>query len=135
LLAAPDAVTALSRALDTLRTAHRIVRAQLARVSRPEAADRLIALLAAQAAAMSAVLRDPRRTSFHWVTLPESLSLAESEDGVAALAVLGIAVDEVVVNRVLPDDGPCPLCDRRRRLERRALAAIRRTIGRGRRVR
>ena len=42
---------------------HRLIREQLARVGRPEAADRLIALLAAQARDTAARLRDPRRTA------------------------------------------------------------------------
>ena len=69
------------------------------------------------------------------MTLPEELSLAESEDAIAALERAGMRVPEIVVNRVLPDAGPCPVCDRRRADERRVLAAIRRRLGRGRRVR
>jgi arsenite-transporting ATPase len=135
LLAAPDTVTALTHVLDELRAEHRIIRERLVRVGRPEAADVLIEQLASQAQATWAELRDPRRTSFQWVTLPESLSIAESEDGIAALAALGIAVADIVVNRVLTDEGPCPLCDRRRVEEKRAIAIIRRSLGRGRRVR
>ena len=69
------------------------------------------------------------------MTLPEELSLAESEDALDALEAAGMHVPEIVVNRVLPDAGPCPVCDRRRADERRVLAAIRRRLGRGRRVR
>ena len=38
-------------------------------------------LLAEQARDAAALIRDRRRTAFHWVLLPEALSLAESEDG------------------------------------------------------
>src|SRR5439155_1990227 len=94
------------------------------RVSRPEAADRLAALLTGQAQAASGLLRDRRRTAFHWVLLPEALSIAETEDGLRALHRAGIHVPALVVNRVLPDGGPCPVCDRRRDAEREAIAAI-----------
>ena len=45
LLTSPQAVQSLVRVLDALQRDHRIVRKQLARVDRPEAADRLIAAL------------------------------------------------------------------------------------------
>ncbi|MGH9140733.1 MAG: ArsA family ATPase, partial [Vicinamibacterales bacterium] len=114
---------------------HRLVREQLARVGRPEAADRLIALLAAQARQMAERLRDPDRTTFVWVTLPESLSVAETADGLGALDRAGIPVREILVNRVLPDGGACPLCDGRRAHERKAVADVRRRFGRGRTIR
>ena len=135
LLAAPDAVAAVAAVLDQLQQEHRLIREQLARVGRPEAADALITLLAAQARETAERLDDPRQTTFHWVTLPEELSLAESEDAVAALERAGRRVPEILVNRVLPDAGPCPVCDRRRADQRRVLAAIRRRLGCGRRVR
>jgi arsenite-transporting ATPase len=135
LLAAPDAVAAVAAVLDLLQQEHSMIREQLARVGRPEAADTLITLLAAQARETAERLHDARQTAFHWVTLPEELSLAESEDAIAALERAGMRVPEILVNRVLPDAGPCPVCDRRRADERRVLAAIRRRLGRGRRVR
>jgi arsenite-transporting ATPase len=135
LLAAPETVAAVAAVLDGLQQEHRLIREQLARVGRPEAADRLIALLAEQARETAARLRDPKQTAFHWVTLPEELSLAESGDAIAALERSGIRVADIVVNRVLPDAGPCPVCDRRRADERRVVASIRRRLGRGRRLR
>ena len=135
LLAAPDAVRAVAAVLDALQEEHRLIRRQLAGVNRPEAADRLIEEIAAQAAAIAGRLRDQGQTTFRWVTLPESLSLAESEDALAALDRAGIRVPEIVINRVLTDEGPCPLCDRRRAGERAVIQRIRRTIGKARAVR
>jgi arsenite-transporting ATPase len=135
LLAAPEAVAAVAEILDLLQAEHRVIREQLARIGRPEAADRLIALLAGQARDTAARLRDREQTAFHWVTLPEELSLAESVDAIEALERDGLHVPEVVVNRVLPDAPPCPICDRRRKEERRVVAATRRRLGRGRQVR
>lgn len=135
LLTAPDAVRAVAAVLDAMQEEHRVIRRQLARLGRPDAADRLIEEIAAGAAAVAARLRDAHDTAFTWVTLPEPMSLAESEDALAALARAGIAVPEIVVNRVLTDEGPCPICDRRRAEERVVLGRIRETIGRGRRVR
>ena len=135
LLSAPEAVAAVAEVLGELQQEHRLIREQLARVGRPEAADRLIAALAGQARETAARLRDPARTAFAWVTLPEELALAETGDGIAALERAGIRVGEIIVNRLLPDGGPCPVCDRRRADERRVVAAIRRRFGRSRTVR
>jgi arsenite-transporting ATPase len=131
LLASPAAVATLSGVLAGLQQEHRLIREQLARVARPEAADRLIELLAAEAASMSALLRDRQRTIVHWVTAAEDLSLAEMADGVAVLSRGGIRVADAVVNRVVPDGPRCPVCDRRRADQRAALARWRRrAIGR-----
>ena len=130
LLSAPETVAAVAEVLGDLQQQHRLIREQLARVGRPEAADRLIAVLAAQARETAARLRDPERTAFIWVTLPEELSLAETGDGIAALERAGIRVGEIIVNRVLPDGGPCPVCDRRRSDQRKVIAAIRRGFDR-----
>jgi arsenite/tail-anchored protein-transporting ATPase len=135
LLSAPETVTAVAEVLGELQQEHRLIRERLARVGRPEAADRLIAALAAQAREVAARLRDRDQTTFVWVTLPEELSVAETGDGIAALDRAGITVSEIIVNRVLPDGGPCPLCDRRRADERAAIAALRRRFAKGRVVR
>jgi arsenite/tail-anchored protein-transporting ATPase len=134
LLAAPDTVAALAAILDSLQEHHRIIRDRLARVGRPEASDRFVALLTAEARDAASRLRNASETTFQWVTLPEALSLAETEDGVAALGRSGLRVTDVVVNRVLPDGHPCPLCDRRRREEHRVIAEIGRRLGAGRTV-
>ena len=134
LLASPETVASLAQVLDALHEEHRLIRNQLARVGRQEAADRLIELLARQASDTAALLRDPRRTFFSWVTLPEEMSLAEAEDGIATLERSGIHVSSVVVNRVIPDGPACPICDRRRLGERGVLDLIRRRFGKGRTV-
>jgi arsenite-transporting ATPase len=135
LLSAPETVAAVAEVLGDLQHEHRLIREQLARIGRPEAADRLIAVLADQARETAARLRDVEETAFVWVTLPEELSLAETADGIAALEHAGITVRDVVVNRVLPDGGSCPTCDRRRTDEAKVIAAIRRRFGRGRTIR
>jgi arsenite/tail-anchored protein-transporting ATPase len=124
LLAAPNAVVAVADALEGLQREHRLIREQLARVGRPDAADRLIALLAGQAQETGVLLKDPHRTTFRWVLLPELLSVAESEDGLQALGRAGIHVADVIVNRVLPDGPPCPICDRRRKVERASVVRM-----------
>jgi arsenite-transporting ATPase len=110
------------------------VRDRLARAGRADAADEVIELLARQAADVSERVHDPESTTFAWVTLAERLSIAESEDGVAALARDGIAVGTLVVNRILLDGGPCPICGPRRRDEIRLLRDVQRSWSGTRRV-
>jgi len=124
LLAAPETVGTVADVLDVLQQEHRVIREQLARVRRPEAADRLIALLAEQAADTRALLRDPARSTVHWVMLPEELSLAETGDALAVLDAAGIPVRSLVVNCVTPDGPPCRMCDGRRAAERQVLDRV-----------
>ena len=124
LLASPAAVRAVVRVLDALQADHRVIREQFARVSRPDAADRFIAELENHARAAADLLRDPSVCAVHWVTLPETLAIQETIDAEHALHESGIAVSEIVLNRVTPPGPPCPLCDRRRRSERAAIAAV-----------
>jgi arsenite/tail-anchored protein-transporting ATPase len=135
LLASPETVAAVATALDGLQAEHRIVRDRLARRARPEASDEVIAMLAGQARRIAEVLRDESRTTFHWVTLPEPLSLAEACDGIAALEKSRMRIAEVIVNRVLPDAGPCAVCTARRTAERRIVADLSRRLGQRARLR
>ncbi len=134
LLAAPHTVAVVADLLDRLQEEHRIIRARFAQRSRPEAADRLIEEVARQAREVAARLRSPSDTRFHWVTLPDAMAIAESEDALAALARDGIRVPAIIVNRVLTDEGPCPICDRRRAEEAAIIAKARRVFGKDRRL-
>jgi arsenite-transporting ATPase len=134
LLSAPETVGAVADVMDDLQRDHRLIRQQLARVGRPEAADRLIELLATQARDIGALLRDRATTTLNWVMLPETLSLAETGDALRTLERAGLGVRRLVVNRVLPPGPPCGLCDRRRVEERRVLRQARRTLGRSHRI-
>jgi arsenite/tail-anchored protein-transporting ATPase len=135
MLAAPETVGAVAEALDTLHETHRVIREQLARVGGADASDRLIELLAKQSQEIAATLRDRTRTSVHWVTLAEDLSVEETSDALAALDATKICVDEIIINRVVPAGPLCPVCDRRRVLESQALRRISRRVARGRTVR
>ncbi|OYR68740.1 arsenic-transporting ATPase, partial [Halorubrum sp. E3] len=54
---------------------------------------------------LRAVLRDPAKTDFRVVTIPEEMSVVESERLVARLDEFGIPVDTLVVNRVMEGVG------------------------------
>ena len=122
LLAMPEELQRLAAALDRLQDRHRVVAETFGGELRPDASDGLIAEIEAQGKGIADLLRDAERTKFHWVLLPEALSVAETRDGVRALEESGIAVSEMIVNRMTPPpETPCRLCDARRWAERKAL--------------
>ncbi|MEF8780022.1 MAG: TRC40/GET3/ArsA family transport-energizing ATPase [Haloferacaceae archaeon] len=59
--------------------------------------------LSARIERLRAVLRDPDRTDFRVVMIPEEMSVVESERLVARLEEFGIPVGTIVVNRVMED--------------------------------
>jgi arsenite-transporting ATPase len=83
-----------------------------------------------------AVLRDPDRTDFRVVLVPEELSVVEAERLLDRLDAFGVPVGTVVVNRVMqdpedvsgvdadlvaPDHTGCAFCARRWQVQQRAL--------------
>ena len=81
--------------------------------------------LLAEMERVAALLRDPDRTSFRVVCLPERLVLAETERLVAQLREAEVPVGEVVVNRVLQEvDEDCARCSAQRADQQAVLADI-----------
>jgi arsenite-transporting ATPase len=134
LLETPDALARLAQVLDQMQAKHRLLSESLAGGYRPDAADEIIREIAAEAAAIRAVLRDPRRCEATWVLLPEALSIEETADALHALDARGLAVPRVLVNRVTPRPSRrCAQCSPRVSAERSAIARVRRRF-RGREV-
>jgi arsenite-transporting ATPase len=123
LLQMPQTLARLSEVLSDLQAKHHAMAAALRGTVRADAEDKLIAELHAEAVRLHELLRSPA-AQFHWVLLPEELSLAEARDGVAALREQGMTVVQVVANRVTPKPrGKCALCEGRRASEARVLRA------------
>jgi arsenite-transporting ATPase len=125
----PATLRRVAAVLDGLHAKHRFLAGSLGRGYRDGAADRLIAELDADGHRLATLLRDAGRCRFTWLLLPEPLSLEETRDGVGALTAAGIAVGELVVNRLTPAPAtPCRLCAGRHGEDRRALWALRRAF-------
>jgi arsenite-transporting ATPase len=130
LLAMPDTLRRIAGVLDAMHAKHRFLAGSLGAGYTPDAADALIARLDADGAALQDLLRDPRRAVVAWLTLPEPMALAETDDALRALAGAGLAVRELVVNRVITTRDPgCAACRARAAQERRALGVARRLAG------
>ena len=129
LLDMPQTLRRIAGVLSDLHAKHRFLTDSLGRGYSAGAADRLIEELEADGRRLSELLRDPARARFTWLLLPESLSLDETRDGVAALAAAGMHVAELVVNRLTPaPPRPCAHCAARRAAEARVLAETRRAF-------
>jgi arsenite-transporting ATPase len=129
LLAMPRTLQRIASVLNDLYAKHRFLADSLGRGYRAGAADRLIAELDDGGRRLAALLRDPARCRFSWLMLPELLALAETRDGLAALAADGIQVGELIVNRLTPPpDAGCALCEGRRAEEARIVGQARRAF-------
>ncbi|MEA2692079.1 MAG: arsenite/tail-anchored protein-transporting ATPase [Acidobacteriota bacterium] len=124
LLATPEVLAGIAALLAGLQEKHRLLARHFGKAGayQPDAVDRALEEIEAEGRDLAALLADAERTRFVWLLLPEALSLAEARDGVAALDAAGIALAEIVVNRVTPPTPPGNLQDERRREELRVIA-------------
>ncbi len=70
-------------------------------------------------------LRDPDRTSFRVVTLPETMAVRETERLVDKLRAFDIPVTTLVVNRVITEAGECERCQARQTVQEDAIETLR----------
>ena len=105
---------------------HHFLLTRLSGRDRSDAADRLVAEIDAEAGRLASLLRDRGRCRFRWIVLPEMLAVEEARDAVRELERSGIAIDEILVNRVAATREAPSAFDRRRvAAEREAIAAVR----------
>jgi arsenite-transporting ATPase len=126
LLAMPETLLRIASVFDGMLAKHRFLSESLGGVYRPNAGDELVEEIDRDGRELTEMLQNPKESRFCWVLLPEMVALEETKDGVAALAADGIAVSEIIVNRVKPPSRiPCPVCGPRVRAETAAIQAIR----------
>lgn len=70
-------------------------------------------------------LRDPERTDFRVVTIPETMAVRETVRLVARLREFEIPVATLIVNRVIDDPGDCARCRGKAAVHEGALADLR----------
>ncbi len=129
MLTMPEMLRVVAHVFDQMQSKHRALVEALRGGWIPDAEDALIEQIDRDGRELHALLRDRTRVRISWVTLPEPMAVAETADAAAALAAAGIPLDEVIVNRVTPRrPRPCAWCDRRRAIERTAIAAVRKRL-------
>jgi arsenite-transporting ATPase len=128
LLAMPETLSRIGAVLGDMLAKHRFLGESLAGVHRGDAADALVAEIEGEARALHALLRDPARAAFTWVLTPEPMAFAETLDALHALHAAGIAVDEIIVNRITRPSRTCTLCTGRAATEADVVRRLRRTM-------
>ena len=136
MLSMPETLSGIAQVFDRMHEKHRVMVEALRGRWKPDDEDALIHDLAGEARGLSELLRDRSRTRLSWVTLPEPMAINETRDALAALETRGIAINEIIVNRLTPpgqtQDGPirraqgprCGHCDARRTFEAKALRRL-----------
>jgi arsenite-transporting ATPase len=105
LLAVPEALQRIAAVLGDMLAKHHFLLTRLSGRDRSDAADRLVAEINAEAGRLRSLLRDPHRCRFRWMVLPEMMAVEEARDAVRALEASGIAIGEILVNRITPPGG------------------------------
>jgi arsenite/tail-anchored protein-transporting ATPase len=126
MLTMPETLRRVATAFDSLQAKHRVVVEALVGTYAGDNSDALIEEIDRQGGDLAGFLRDAATTRVSWVTLPEDLSVDETEAAVLALTKNDIPVRDVIVNRrtpVAPD--PCRWCAARRAVESRAITHLR----------
>jgi len=71
------------------------------------------------------VLRDPERTAFRVVTIPETMAVRETERLIARLREFEVPVTTLVVNKVIEEPGDCARCRGKAAVAADAIADLR----------
>jgi arsenite-transporting ATPase len=119
LLRLPEVFERMVRALDLMGEKHRYMVAHFAR--RRVVADEVdlfLQDLSKRIAAVRAVLHDGEQTSFTLVTIPEAMSVLETQRYRELLREQGVPVKDLIVNRVEQEHEDCAYCHARVKTQR-----------------
>jgi len=119
LLRLPEVFDRMVRALDLMGEKHRYIIAHFARrrVVGDEV-DVFLRDLSKRIETVRSVLHDREQTSFTLVTIPEKMSVLETQRYLELLTELGVPVTDVIVNRVEQEHGACEYCRARVQTQR-----------------
>ena len=119
LLRLPEVFERMVKALDLMGDKHRYIIAHFAR-RRPVAdqVDLFLQDLSKRIEAVQKLLHDRDQTSFTLVTIPEAMSVRETERYLELLTEQGVPVRDLIVNRVEQEHDACEYCRARVRSQR-----------------
>jgi len=119
LLRLPEVFERAVRAMDLMGEKHRYMVAHFAR--RRVVADEVdvfLSDLSNRIKAVRAMLHDGKQTSFTLVTIPEAMSVLETQRYLELLTRQGVPVKDLIVNRVEQEHGACEYCRARVQTQR-----------------
>jgi len=129
LLRLPEVFTRMVHALDRMGEKHRYMIEHFAR--RRVAADEVdlfLQDLTARIEAVRKMLYDPDQTNFTLVTIPEAMSVRETQRYLELLREQGVPVGDLIVNRVEQEHDECVYCRARVATQRPWLKEIAKTF-------
>jgi arsenite-transporting ATPase len=74
------------------------------------------------------VLRDPKRTAFRVVTIPETMAVRETERLVGKLREFEVPVTTLAMNKVIEDAGDCQRCQGKQAVQEEAIAQLQESL-------
>jgi len=114
LLRLPDVFSQMVNALDRMADKHRYIVAHFSRrAARQDEVDLFLVDLSHRIEQVRTMLYDMRQTSFTLVTIPEMMSVRETERYLTLLLGEGVPVTDLIVNRVEHQHGDCRYCQAR----------------------
>ena len=125
LLRLPEVFDRMVKALDLMGEKHRYMVAHFAR--RRVVADEVDVFLSDLSKRIDAVrklLHDREQTSLTLVTIPEAMSVLETQRYLELLTEQGVPVTDLIVNRVEEEHGACEYCRARVRTQRQWIKRI-----------
>ncbi|MFB6088613.1 MAG: ArsA family ATPase [Candidatus Aenigmatarchaeota archaeon] len=63
------------------------------------------------------IMSDEEKTDFNLVTIPEKMSILETERTVEELHKNCISVNEIIINKIIPEQEKCEFCKSRRKMQ------------------
>jgi len=124
----PEQMTRWLEVLDLMLEKHRYLSRHFGGRYVKDEADRFLEDMNGRVGRVESLLRNGATTGFVAVTIPESMSVSETERLLYSLGKLRISVTCVIVNRVV-EESECPFCGMRRAGQEEELAGIQEKFG------
>ena len=129
LLRLPEVFERIVRTLDLMGEKHRYMIEQFARRKAPvDKVELFLRELNERIASVRKLLYDQEHTSFTLVTIPEAMSVRETERYLELLKEQGVPVRDLIVNRVEQEHDGCKYCHARVMTQKRWLKEISRVF-------
>jgi arsenite/tail-anchored protein-transporting ATPase len=125
LLTLPKLLDEWIKFLASLRWKYHYMAKRFSGETAPKKADQFLLEMKKTVKRVQELLKDPKRTAFLVVTLPESMVVSETRRLVADLQKFHIPIHHLLINHVIPSAVEAPFLKSRRKIQNRHLKAFR----------
>lgn len=110
LLSLPQAMKRWIKAADLMMAKHRFIMKRIRRKYIDDECDKFLTKTLADIERVEKLLKNQETTEFVPVTIPEPMSILETEELVKDLDIMKISVKSIIANRMATVEGECSLC-------------------------